>query len=94
MALTPKEALGNKPENLKRQLRDLEKRVDERLAEEFDGRKAVAVYVDLGTDSWVQDQLARLYEDRGWQVERRRVEADRPGESDSLQFVFRAQVAV
>jgi hypothetical protein len=68
MPVTPKEALGNRTSQLTDQLMDLERRIDDALKTNFNGRDVVKVAVPHTLHSWVEDRLKTDYESKGWTV--------------------------
>jgi hypothetical protein len=68
MAITPKKALGEKPERLKQEVTRLENHIDRLLSEQYDGRGTTTVSLDYNIDSWVLDELKRRYIAAGWAV--------------------------
>jgi hypothetical protein len=68
MAITPKKALGEKPERLKQEVTRLENTIDRQLSDHYDGRGSVTVSLDYNTDSWVVEELKRRYIAAGWSV--------------------------
>lgn len=76
MALTPKMALGNKPDELKARVVKLEKQLDMKLMAEYNGRNSVDIHLTYNEDTWVMDQLKKKYETAGWCVTTRQYGGD------------------
>jgi hypothetical protein len=68
MAMTPKQALGNKPDALKKRVAQIELQIDAKLAKEYNGRNSVSVQLGYDEDNWVLDQLKKKYIKAGWKV--------------------------
>ena len=69
MALTPKLALGNKPDELKKRVDRYEKQLDIKLAAEYNGRSSVTLSMPYSEDEWVVEQLKSRFKAAGWAVE-------------------------
>lgn len=68
MPISPKDALGNKPQVLKDLLARMATQIDEYLRRDFNGRNSVRYDILKGTDGWVLSKILKMYEDLGWEV--------------------------
>lgn len=76
MAITPKDALGNKPDELKKKVEHHEKKIDAVLSLNFNGRNTVSYSISYSEDEWVVGQLVKKYEKAGWRVEHNKYAGD------------------
>jgi hypothetical protein len=92
MALTPKLALGNKPDELKKRVDKHEKSLDFKLAAEYNGRNSVTLSMPYNEDEWVVDQLKSRFKAVGWHVEVKKYAGSQWGDDNgSTSFTVSAQ---
>lgn len=90
MPLTPREALGNKPEIMRVKVNEICSQIDEKLSRDFDGTAGVTFRVLADLHYWIVDQVARAYEEKGLVVNRQRVSYSdmREHTPDEWEFLF------
>ena len=67
MAITPKEALGQKREVEAAEIDAFEKKIEDVLRRDYDGRKSVTVDPS-GVSAFVRDEVTKRFEKAGWVV--------------------------
>lgn len=86
MPVTPREALGDKPAQLRRRLEELKVAVDTALKLHFDGSNTVSVNVDYNLETWIVNQILNVYRTAGWTVTHRRYDDQRDGSYATFSF--------
>lgn len=85
MAVTPKQAIGNKREIERERIDALEKQFDELLVNDYDGRHGVSISTPKGVSDFVLAEVVRRFEAAGWTV-KRECGGDQREEWDNLIF--------